>query len=295
MTVGEALAEGTALLRSSGNENPRLDAALLLADILRTDRGGLVLAEPDPLSGAARRRFGLSLKRRIQGECVAYILGRREFRGLDFAVTAAVLVPRPDTETLVEAALGYIDRRGSPGKIRLLDLCTGSGAVAISLKHERPDVAVFASDISPEAVKIARANARRLLGRDGRAGKSRGVTFFQGDLFENVEGSFDCITANPPYVPTKTIDTLAREVRREPRLALDGGEDGLDLIRRVIGEAKERLSPGGILLLEAGPGQMAAITGLLASRGYRNGNIRRDLAGRDRVIGAYVSGGHAGE
>ncbi|MDR2110007.1 MAG: peptide chain release factor N(5)-glutamine methyltransferase [Spirochaetaceae bacterium] len=291
MTIGEALAEGTALLRSSGIENPRRDAALLLADILRTDRGGLVLAEPNPLPGAARRRFGLSLKRRLDGECVAYILGRREFWGLDFTVTAAVLVPRPDTETLVEAALSYIDHRGSPGTIRLLDLCTGSGAVAVSLKHERPDLAVTASDISPEAIKIARDNARRLLDRDGSPagpGETRGIAFIKSDLFENIQGTFDCVTANPPYVPAKTIDTLAREVRREPRLALDGGEDGLDIIRRLIGDAKGHLSPGGVLLIEAGPGQMAAITGLLANRGYRKWDIRRDLSGEDRVIGAYV-------
>jgi release factor glutamine methyltransferase len=277
-TLGETLTRGTALLRSAGIDTPSLDASLLLGEILRLDRVGLILAERTPLSPEARSLFDRSLKRRLSGECVAWILGRREFRGLEFAVTAEVLVPRPDTETLVEAALEFIDARGA-SPLTVLDLCTGSGAVAISLKHERPGLIVSASDISPPALDLARKNARRLLGRAG------GVNFSQSSLFDRISGSFDLILANPPYVPSALLETLAPEVRREPRIALDGGPDGLDLIRPIIAGAPEHLRPGGLLLLEADPGQMPAITALFTQGGYEELRVVQDLSGQDRVAG----------
>jgi release factor glutamine methyltransferase len=283
MTVGEALVRGTALLRASGVETPSLDAALLLGQILDQDRAGLVLAGPQALSETARARFDGSLKRRIEGECVAWILGYKEFRALAFAVGPAVLVPRPETETLVEAALEAVDAR--QGRCALLDLCTGSGAVGISIKHERPHTDVYASDISPEALTVARGNAERLLPPDGR-----GITFIQRDLLDKGDpsdpfsGGFDLIVSNPPYIARGELDRLPREVRREPVLALDGGKDGLDLIRRIIRDARERLNAGASLLLEADPRQMAAITGILVQNKYRHIRIYKDLAGQERVI-----------
>jgi release factor glutamine methyltransferase len=288
MTAGEVLADGTALLRASGIETPRLDASLLLAEVLKTDRTRLVLMDADPVDGDKRRLFETLLERRRGGECTAYILGRREFWGLEFTVTPAVLVPRPDTETLVEAALDWIDRHGPAGiPGPALDLCTGSGAVAIALKHERPGIEVYGSDISPPALEVARINAARL------APGERAPCFFAADLFKPLCDTpfplplFSLILANPPYIPRETMKTLSREVRGEPPMALDGGEDGLAIIRRLIGEAGSRLKDGGALFIEADPGQMTAVAGLLEHHGYRNISTRRDLSGRDRVIGAF--------
>ncbi|MDR2631791.1 MAG: peptide chain release factor N(5)-glutamine methyltransferase [Spirochaetaceae bacterium] len=292
ITAGEALKAGAALLRSAGIDTPFLDASLLLGEILRLDRAGLILAEGTPLSPETRSLFDQSLKRRLSGECVAWILGRREFRGLDFIVGPQVLVPRPDTETLVEAALEFIDLRGAKfpeggllAPLSVLEIGTGSGAVAVSLKAERPALMVSASDISPPALDLARSNAQRLLG------KADGVNFISGSLFDGIAGFFDLVLSNPPYVPTALLETLAPEVRREPRIALDGGSDGLDLIRPIIAGAPEHLRPGGMLLLEADPGQMPAIAALLTRQGYRNIRVFQDLSGRDRVIGGIPSGG----
>lgn len=282
MTCREALNAGSALLRSSGLESPSLDAALFMADLLSVERSRLPLLEDKELSPELYRRFRERLERRRAGECTAYILGRKEFMGLDLMVTAEVLVPRPDTETLVEAALAWIDHPDSSspkGSLSVLDLCTGSGAVAVALKHERPDLTLWASDISVEALAVAEANARRLLGPDK-------ITFVRSDLFKAITGSFDLIAANPPYIPTGELEGLPGEVRGEPVLALDGGEDGLALIRPLVAGVRDRLKRGGALFMEADPRQMPAVTGILKNCGYRNIRIRKDLPGRDRVIGA---------
>ncbi|MDR0598035.1 MAG: peptide chain release factor N(5)-glutamine methyltransferase [Treponema sp.] len=282
MTVGEALREGAARLRSAGVESPGLDAALLLAFALKTTREKLLLTDRELLSGGAAADFGRLLERRASGECAAYILGFKEFRGLDFAVTPDVLVPRPDTETLVEAALAALPPGENTAPPALLDLCTGSGAVAIALKHERPFMEVYAADISPGALAVARKNALRLLGEDETRPP---VHFLEGDLFEPVPPlRFDLIVANPPYVPAAEIPRLSREVRFEPRLALDGGEDGLVTARRIAEDAPAFLKPGGRLLLEADPRQMQALALILKKKRYRGIALHRDLSGLDRVI-----------
>jgi release factor glutamine methyltransferase len=310
MTVTETLAEGTARLREGNIEGPALDAALLLAGVLQRDRAGLIAAGPETVTGETRARFTELLDRRLSGECTAYLLGKKEFWGLDFAVGAAVLVPRPDTETLVEAALEALGSPPLPPPLALLDLCTGSGAVAIALKHEAPFLEVWASDISAGALEVAAANAARLLrpgaGPHAGSGPPRGrasdppgdgpplsprpgppVRFLQGDLFAPFPPApgFAYITANPPYIPTGEIGGLAPEVRKEPRLALDGGADGLALLGRIIAGAPDYLRPGGSLLLEADPRQMTALRSLLETEGYRDIKIRRDLRGAERVIG----------
>jgi release factor glutamine methyltransferase len=298
MTVGEALAEGTALLRSSGIETARLDASLLLAEILKTCRTGLIRAPEAPVPKASLGLFREFLGRRREGVCAAYILGRKEFRGLDFTVSPDVLVPRPDTETLVEAALSRIDRLPSPAAV--LDLCTGSGAVAVSLKHERPFLSVYGSDISAAALRVARLNADRLLSRAPGPSPRPGtnpetaadlpVTFIESDLFKGfgegpgIPRTFDIITANPPYIPTGMIETLSKEVRGEPRISLDGGENGLVVIKRLIMEARDHINPGGTLLIEADPRQMALITGILIDQGYGDIMTHQDLSGKERVI-----------
>ncbi|GHT93429.1 release factor glutamine methyltransferase [Spirochaetia bacterium] len=299
MTIREALAQGSGLLKSAQVDTPALDAGLLLAEVLNTSRVGLIAAGPEPLSEEDYRRFRAFLERRLSGECVAYILGRKEFRGLEFTVTPAVLVPRPDTEILVEAALEKLaesnSQLGPQTQLKVLDLCTGSGVVAISLKHELPELEVWASDISEAALEVARANAARLLGAELNSGTESAIRFIKSDLFNRIGadrtgGPFHLIVSNPPYVCTKEIETLSPEVRREPLLALDGGGDGLDLIRRIIAEAPEHLFPGGRLLLEADPRQMKAIAALLEIEGYKDILILRDLSGQERVIGARNSG-----
>jgi release factor glutamine methyltransferase len=250
-----------------------------LAFILKTTREKLMLMDTEALDSVAAAGFEQALERRIAGECVAYILGTREFWGLDFAVTPDVLVPRPDTEILVEAALAALAQLGpSP---TLLDLCTGSGAVAIALKHELPSLKVYATDISPKALAIARKNAERLLAGNG----ADPPCFLEGNLFAPVPPiRFDLIAANPPYVPSADIPLLPREVRLEPPLALDGGEDGLDLIRRIVEDAPAFLRSGGRLIMEADPRQMPAIALILEKKGYRDIRLRQDLSGLDRAI-----------
>ena len=278
MTIREALAEASAAGTSA------LDASLLLASILNTSRSSLIAADSQPLTGASLAAFRGLIQRRLAGECTAYILGRKEFYGLDFQVNPAVLVPRPDTETLVEAALAEINQLSATDQpLRVLDLCTGSGVVAIALKHTMPELEVWAADISAEALETAKANAERLLPPDS-------IHFCHGDLFEALPPTpyslFPLIVSNPPYIPTADIAGLAPEVRGEPLLALDGGDDGLEIIRRIISKAPEFLFPGGILLLEADPRQMGHITALLHQADFADIQTRRDLSGKERVIAA---------
>ncbi|MCL2067117.1 MAG: peptide chain release factor N(5)-glutamine methyltransferase [Treponema sp.] len=301
MLIRQALSEGCAALAAAGKGSPGLDASLLLAEVLGTSRTALAAAGEDELPQKALDSFRLLIGRRLGGECVAYILGRKEFRGLEFSVNKSVLVPRPETETLVEAALevwgigngewGVKNRSGkTAGNFRVLDLCTGSGAVAVSLKSEWPDLTVWASDISAKALKVARANAARLLPPES-------ICFFLGDLFEALPNpqspfpipQFNLIVSNPPYIPGAQIETLSPEVKNEPRIALDGGEDGLAIIKGIIAAAPDYLIRGGALLLEADPGQMKNIAGLLEKNGFMNIKEYRDLSGSERVIGGTLS------
>jgi release factor glutamine methyltransferase len=288
MTAGEILNEGTALLSSRHIDTPALDAGLLLVEVLHTDKAGLIINRGAVVTEEDARAYRRLLERRLGGECTAYILGRKEFRGLEFTVTPDVLVPRPDTETLVEAVLELTgqEKNTRPRGLGILDLCTGSGAVAIALKNERPCLEVWASDISKKALAAAKANAEKLLGSAGA------VHFVESDLFEGFRAGavFDLIAANPPYIARAEIETLSAEVRGEPRLALDGGGDGLDIIRRITAGAGAFLAPGGCLLMEADPRQMQAIAGLLTGAGWTGIRIWKDLAGRERVIGGQSGG-----
>jgi len=287
MTIREALAQGTASLAAAGIENPGLDSSLLLAEVLKTSRSKLTAAAHDNISQASVAAFRQLIKRRQSGECAAYILGRKEFYGLEFLVNPSVLVPRPDTETLVEIVGSREWGVGSGGQpTRVLDLCTGSGAIAIALKHTMPKLEVWATDISAEALETAKANAARLLPPDS-------IRFFQGNLYDalpsspplfTVHCSLFTIVSNPPYIPTADLPSLAPEVRMEPALALDGGGDGLDVIRKIVSRAPEFLCPGGVLLLEADPRQMKDIAALYKEAGFSDIQTHTDLSGRERVI-----------
>jgi len=276
------LSGGTGLLASKGIATSALDAALLLSEITGLSRERLYAHAEKEISGEQSAQYFELLERRQNGECTAYITGHKEFWGLNFYVTPAVLVPRPDTEILVEAALSVVRPLSAAS---VLDLCTGSGAVAIALKHESsgrygmPCLDVWAADISEEALQVARQNAENL---------GCTITFLQGDLFKPFknagEKSFHLITANAPYIASGCMENLAAEVQREPRLALDGGSDGLDVIRRIVEEAPQYLEVGGALLLEADPSQMTVIASLMKDRGFYRIETHRDYSGQERVI-----------
>lgn len=262
----------TAHFEKHGLASARLDAELLAAHAFGMSRIELYAHFDRPLAAAELANYRDLVSRRLAGEPVAYLLGHKEFWSLDLLVDSRVLIPRPDSETLVEEAL---DRAG-PG-IRIADVGTGSGALALALAKARPEAQVFATDISSDALAVARANAERL----GLA-----VTFLQGDLAQPLvsAGRFDLIVANLPYIPSADIDGLATDVRSEPRLALDGGADGLALVRGLVAGAPEVLQPGGCLALEVGAGQAGAVAGLLHGAGLGGVGSRRDLAGIERVV-----------
>jgi release factor glutamine methyltransferase len=243
-----------------------------------------MLAHDDaPVSGRKAARFRhLVLKRRI-GLPVAYITGTKEFYAMPFFVTPAVLIPKPDTETLVEEALAVLKGRGTSACLKVLDMCTGSGCIAISiLRNSAVPVTVTAVDISAPALRVARENARRLLCADER----RRLQFAQSDLFADLpaNSTFDLIVSNPPYVPTDTAAALLRDGRGEPLLALDGGPGGLDFPKRLICEAAAHLAPGGSLLLEVGDGQAQEVAAAMEAAGLCVTALRRDCTGMERVV-----------
>jgi release factor glutamine methyltransferase len=328
-TIAKTLAEAKLFLQNANVEAPALDANVLLAEALNLDHARLLLKANEIIDGHAYARYQSWLRQRAEGICAAYITGHKEFRYLDLIVTPDVLVPRPDTETLVDAALEYIDAmRGDDfllteayngegdnyrgGGISALDLCSGSGALALSLASERNFLNVWASDISQAALDVARRNAKKYstamnvsaapnvanAPSTPEAANISDITnrvhFVASDLFDawtNADGNaamrFDIIVSNPPYIPSDMIATLAKEVQNEPRIALDGGSDGLVIIRRIIAEANKFLKSGGALLLEADPSQMDAIAVLMQDAGFHTIKIYKDLAGMPRVIAAF--------
>lgn len=251
----------------------RLDAQLLLLHVLGRaahDRAWLLAHDTDPLPAAALTALEQAVLRRAAGEPLAYITGHKEFFGLDLQVDRRVLVPRPDTETLVEWALELLPTSG-----RVIDLGTGSGAIALALQHERPGLNVVAVDYSADALAVAQANAQRL---------NLNVQFTQGNWLDGVQGAFDAIVSNPPYIAS--ADHHLTALKHEPLQALASGADGLDDIRTIIRQASKHLLPGGWLLLEHGYDQAAAVRSLLADAGLRKAQSRRDLAGIERCSGA---------
>ncbi len=277
-SIKRVLAWASDDFRRRGNPSARLDAELLLAEALGCDRIKLILDSERPLADGELGRYRALIKRRRVGEPIAYILGRREFFALPLRVDRRVLIPRPDTEVLVETALRETRDRHLYG--RMLDLCTGSGCVAIAFAKERPTWRIFAVDLSAEAAALARENVQR-------AGVVHNLAVLEGDLFAALPDAacFELITANPPYIPSAEIEGLDADVRDfEPRLALDGGADGLAITRRIVESAARYLTPGGLLALEGGFDQAPAVAALLEAAGFNQITRAKDLAGIERVV-----------
>ena len=273
----DILEETSRFFAARGLENARLQAELLLAAALEIKRLDLYLQFERPLHTEEVDAYRDYVRQRVQRVPVQYILGATAFRELELTVTPAVLIPRPETEVLVDVALELLPTGG-----RALDLCCGSGAIALSLKRELAEVAVVATDISQAALAVARANG---------ASCELEIEWLSGDLFAAVEGDFDLVVSNPPYVKSGDLDRLEPEVRdHEPRLALDGGADGLDCYRRIAHQASDHIRPGGYLLLEVGDGQSAEVEKLLAEVGrFAEVETKPDLNEVPRVVVARAS------
>jgi release factor glutamine methyltransferase len=262
-----------------GIDSARLDAEVLLAHVLATTRVGLYTAFDKPLGKEELASYRELVKRRLAGEPVAYLVGRQEFWSMSLEVDPRVLVPRRDTETLVEVGLRFA--RHPPGVRRLADVATGSGAVALALAKEIPDATVVATDVSEDALAVASANVTRLE-------MGARVELRRGDLCAPIAGeSWDLIVSNPPYVTDAEMRELSAEVKKEPRGALAGGADGLDLIGRLVPAATKLLRDGGMLAIEHGWKQGEAVRAIFTAAGLRDVETIQDLAGRDRVTRGY--------
>jgi release factor glutamine methyltransferase len=262
----------------TGVDAPRLAAELLLAHALGCDRVRLYLDFDKPLAEEELGAYRELVKRRAAGEPTAYLTGRKDFFGRTFKVDRRALVPRPETELLVEAALAALPEEGA-----LLDLCTGTGCVAVTVALERPRARVVATDLSAGALGLARENAEAL---------GALVELLQGDLYAPLppELRFDVVAANPPYVPSPEVPGLARELSHEPALALDGGEGGLAVARRVVAGAPPRLRPGGVLAMEMHESHRESLPRLCLEAGFERAEARQDLAGLWRYVVARLPG-----
>lgn len=278
-TIGRILKWTEQYFKGKGIESPRLDAEVLLSHILGRERIYLYVHFDEPLEPAELARYREAIKQRVQRVPVAYIIGEKEFMGLTFKVTADTLVPRPDTEILVQAAVERLRARGETP--RFADIGTGSGAICLSILHFLPKAQADTVDISPAARAVAEENAAALEVADR-------VTFHTGDLLAPLAGQcYDAILSNPPYIPDGDIAALAPEVRlKEPRTALAGGKDGLDFYRRLTADAPAHLKDGGFLAVEVGIDQAAPVAAL-AVPAFSHTEILKDYAGIERVVIAW--------
>ncbi|TVQ24237.1 MAG: peptide chain release factor N(5)-glutamine methyltransferase [Spirochaetaceae bacterium] len=278
-TVSSLLQDGSTKLKNAGSETPLLDCRILLAHSLGVSTDALYSMYRDAVSERAEETYHRLVHERSQGTPVAYLTGSIEFYGRSFLVDSRVLVPRPETEFLVDTAL---EKEADLPSGTILDTCTGSGCVAVSLKAELPDRSIIASDISEDALVVARKNARRLVHDD--------ILFVQADAVPVSTGPYAMITANPPYVPTEQCPrrrgsaSCNQSPAWEPILALDGGQDGLDIVTRIATAAFDTLVPDGWFITEVGYDQSLCVRDLLARIGYTDVSCKKDLAGIDRII-----------
>jgi release factor glutamine methyltransferase len=283
MTIAQARAALADRFRTAALDSPELDARLLAGHALGLDHTGLAAESTRRLNGHETQALAALAARRLSREPVARILGVKEFWGLALRLNAATLVPRPETETVVELALAAIDQDGPRSRaLRIADLGTGSGALLVALLHELPNASGIGTDVSREALEAARDNA-------GRLGLASRTEFTVCDFGAALSGPFDLIVSNPPYVVTADIATLAPEVRHDPRRALDGGADGLDCYRTIAGQAPGLLGPDGHLVVELGAGQEPGVLTLFRMAGLAPSPARVDLSGIPRALHARVA------
>jgi release factor glutamine methyltransferase len=276
MTVLELLQTTTAYLDKKGIAQPRLSIEHLLADILGKKRIELYLAFDRSLSERELEPLREKVRRRAEGEPLQHLLGHWDFFGRTFKTDRRALIPRPETELLVEMMLKEFDRRGDSAN-RLVDVGTGSGILAITFALEQPRLEVLAVDLADDALALAQENAE-LLGVADR------IVFRRSDLLEQTDGPFDWIVANLPYVPTPDLSALQREVEFDPALALDGGKDGLTIIKRLIESVPGKITSNGTIALEVGQGQAGRVRGFLAEQNFRDISIRKDYQGVERLL-----------
>jgi release factor glutamine methyltransferase len=271
MNIAQRLADIAARLEGSGSLSPRLDAEVIVSHVLGTERHMLVIGQAGEIGDAEEARIEALVSRRARGEPVAYLTGRKEFYAMDFTVSRDVLIPRPETELLVDLAIYYVPRGGS-----VLDIGTGSGAIALALARNRPDADVTATDISAAALKVARGNAAEMSG-------GKRIRFLRGDLYNPIgETRYDLIVANPPYIAPGEMPGLQRELSFEPREALVADDDGFQVIARLIEGAPGHLKPGGLLLLEMGALHRERIMHAGAAYGFHV-SVMNDYGGLPRV------------
>jgi release factor glutamine methyltransferase len=283
MTVAQARRTLTDIFRQAELDSPELDARLLVGHALGLDHTGLTIESGRSLGGNAAHALAALATRRLEREPVARILGVKEFWGLPLRLNDATLVPRPESETVIEAALAVIDSAGPRNRaLRIADLGTGSGALLIALLTELPNAVGIGTDVSSKALAAARGNA-------GRLGIAARTEFAICDFGAALTGSFDLVVSNPPYIASADIDTLSPEVRHDPRPALDGGADGLDCYRTIAGQAPGLLKPNGDLVVELGIGQEPAVATLFRAAGLAPLPARPDLSGIPRALRARVA------
>ena len=279
-TVKALLAATAEFFQKKGLDSPRLDAQILLAHVLKCSKIDLMVRYGEEPTDGQRAAFRELVRQRSEHWPTAYLTGHREFYMLAMEVSPAVLIPRPDTETLVLAVLGELKAKPSA---TILDLGTGSGCIAVSLAKHAPGARVTAVDVSPDALIVAKRNAAT------HAVEGR-VSFLQGDLFAPVSGRFDVIASNPPYIAPGEFASLSPEVRdHEPRIALDGGPDGLNFYRRIAAGAGAFLAPGGVVFVEIGSTQDESVRAIFAAAGYAVSPTIRDAGKRPRVIQAHLT------
>lgn len=279
MKIKNVLNKGINVLKESNIDDANQKARIVLSDLLGKNKEYLMIHDEEEIEDGLSNIFLEKVERLKNHEPLQYVINKQEFMGFEFYVDNNVLIPQPDTENLVEEVILLSEklRKNEKTELRILDMCTGSGAIAISISKLIRNCLVYASDISKEALKIADENSTR---------NQANVLFLESDLFEKISSlyKFDIIVSNPPYIERNVIKTLSEEVQKEPILALDGGEDGLDFYRKIIEEAKKYLNPNGYLALEIGYNQKNAVERLLNENGYKNIYSRKDLAGNDRIV-----------
>ena len=279
MEINELIKIGMDRIKGRLYSNPMLEATLLLSKLMKVDKVYIYTHGKDEVPEEIVEEYIKAIEKRSKGYPIQYIIKEKEFMSLDFYIEEGVLIPRPDTEVIVEYILAYIDKNHPNENIKVLDIGIGSGAIGLSVAYYRKNTYVYGVDISPAALKVAGINRDRF--------KLTNVKLLESNLFERIdkEEKFHIIASNPPYIPTDSIDSLQEEVKDyEPRIALDGGKEGMEFYKRIVPESKEYLQERGLLIFEIGFDQGRAVEDLMIAEGFKDVKILKDLQGLDRAV-----------